>query len=61
MLYYVMHTDTSDAIQQPSVIHSQDVNVEAFIFQIPEMNIEGDREGEESTLTILELQHSAIS
>ena len=44
-----------------SLIHSQDVNVEAVIFQIPEMNIEGDREGEESKPTILELQHSAFS
>ena len=61
MLLYVMHTDTSDAIQQPSVIHSQDINVEAVMFQIPEVNIEGDREGEKSKPTILELQHRAIS
>ena len=37
-----------------SLIHSQDVNVEVVIFWIPEMDIEEDRESEESTLTILE-------
>ena len=41
-------------MQYISLIHSQDVNVEVVIFWIPEMDIEEDRESEESTLTILE-------
>ena len=37
-----------------SLIHFQDVNVEVVIFWVPKMDIEEDRESEESTPTILE-------